>query len=485
MEANTVANTDILESQALNSMCSGLLKQADINAICKARGLPRGASQQPEVFRHYLVSGEGLDKVWPTLDEKELILLHLLYMNQIAADISYFKAAYVPLPKERQWYYRETFTQEFKDVFKTVRMNLVRKGVLFFYQTEANYGTQLERWRFLVPRVVGEQTPPPFKSMKNDGMTGDQSDAEIKRVILHLVNRERSGGRNPSKLRLSQNAKILFGQDTLSENHLTQLQLELWELNGSLLMTKSYKEAGLSLSGFLLKLIDKLPDDEYFAPKVIEPILNIWSYDWELEKRLSRSGGDSNLLKNYQSGKICHAGWECGLLEKLQKGTEVFYKKIAASKETPDPSKFFSIKENDQVQIDLPNLPLAWTPVVNSTAVWEKQNEAIYIRPDLINLGKIPAEYRKHPLIVWLKTHTKSFGEAFETYRKAFGKQIVHQNLLVAKISDLPLKVALEKELKKRGDFVSLSNEFIAFPKSLLPLVERIVLKSGNVVKRF
>ena len=63
------------------------------------------------------------------------------------------------------------------------------------------------------------------------------------------------------------------------------------------------------------------------------------------------------------------------------------------------------------------------------------------------------------------------------------GKLIVHENLLVARISDLALKVMVEKRFGAPGQLVALSKQFVAFPSGMLPEIRSWMKKSGHVIK--
>jgi hypothetical protein len=83
----------------------------------------------------------------------------------------------------------------------------------------------------------------------------------------------------------------------------------------------------------------------------------------------------------------------------------------------------------------------------------------------------------------WLRERHPAFRRTSETIELRRGKLIVHQNLLVARVSDLSLKVMLEKKFGEPGQLVSLSREFVAFPNGLLPEIKGWLKKSGHVVK--
>ena len=76
-----------------------------------------------------------------------------------------------------------------------------------------------------------------------------------------------------------------------------------------------------------------------------------------------------------------------------------------------------------------------------------------------------------------------SFDSLMQKMEERWGQQIIHQNLLVARIKDLSLKVRLERTFADSKQIILLSNEWIAFPRTLLPQIEKAVKKSGHVIK--
>ena len=68
---------------------------------------------------------------------------------------------------------------------------------------------------------------------------------------------------------------------------------------------------------------------------------------------------------------------------------------------------------------------------------------------------------------------------ANSSYPAAF----LHDNLLIAAIKDLSLRVLLEKKFSGSNQVVTLSDEYISFPLNLLPEIQKVVMKSGLAVK--
>ena len=92
-------------------------------------------------------------------------------------------------------------------------------------------------------------------------------------------------------------------------------------------------------------------------------------------------------------------------------------------------------------------------------------------------------DIRQAPLMLWLRKNASSFADVISMIEQRWGKQIMHQNLLVARVRDLSLKVAIQKAFADSGKVILLSNDFIAFPNDLTKKMEALVNKSGYVVK--
>jgi hypothetical protein len=105
----------------------------------------------------------------------------------------------------------------------------------------------------------------------------------------------------------------------------------------------------------------------------------------------------------------------------------------------------------------------------------------LLVTPNLVKLGRIADTVAALPLADWLQKNAPAFHQAFETVRQRYGRTILHENLSVARVRDLSLKVALEKALGKR--IVPLGGEFIAFPSEVVAEVKRLVAQMGHVVK--
>ena len=73
----------------------------------------------------------------------------------------------------------------------------------------------------------------------------------------------------------------------------------------------------------------------------------------------------------------------------------------------------------------------------------------------------------------------------FKKFNTQWGKLIVHDNLLVARVTDLSLRVKLQKafETTDESQIIFLSGDYLVFPRAMRIEVEKIVRKAGHIVK--
>ena len=88
----------------------------------------------------------------------------------------------------------------------------------------------------------------------------------------------------------------------------------------------------------------------------------------------------------------------------------------------------------------------------------------LWARPNLLKISHAPDKALIDPMVCWLREHHPAFRGTMETVEERRGKVIVHENVFVARVSDLSLKVMLEKRFGGPGQLVALAAEFVAFP---------------------
>ncbi|MEM1124519.1 MAG: hypothetical protein AAGJ18_29040 [Bacteroidota bacterium] len=268
----------------------------------------------------------------------------------------------------------------------------------------------------------------------------------------------------------------------MSDISLKKLQLQQWAAaNGAAILRTKYFDDGKTLADFVLHYLQQLPTEKWFSEKSVSQLLSTW----DDPKKRNELDIDKKYPSRYEPKKWCEAGWKTGFLEKCTLAGKSYYRLAFESTETVAFEQHLIITENGTVQFDLNAIPLSLLIPLNQVAFFKTTSATTNsLKPDLVNISSLPTDTWTNPIVVWLQKNAPTFKTAFEQYKKKYGKEIIHQNLLVAKVTDLSLRVLIEKGLPKEGQLVVLSDEFIAFPPSVLPTVERIISKSGNVIKQ-
>ncbi|MEM6317119.1 MAG: hypothetical protein AAF960_05575 [Bacteroidota bacterium] len=380
-----------------------------------------------------------------------------------------------------KYYYlgRKTFTQQYGTVLKKVQTNLFQKGLLIRFEDALGGGSKAERQRFLFPDEFVSHLPSPFSDLRNSTEKGTTSDESIRKEIKTAITRSPSS--SPSGVSLT-HRKLYFKKDLLSDISLKKLQLQQWAAaNGAAILKTKYFDDGKTLADFVLHYLQQLPAEKWFSEKSVSQLLSTW----DAPKKRNELDIDKKYPSRYEPKKWCEAGWKTGFLEKCTIASKSYYRLATESTAEIKFEHHLTIEAQGTIQIDLTTIPLSLLLPLNQVATFQTTSAtANSLKPDLVNISSLPNEIWTHPLINWLQKNAPTFKEAFAQYKKKYGKEIIHQNLLVAKVTDLSLRVLIEKGLPKEGQLVVLSDEFIAFPPSVLPTIERIISKSGNVIKQ-
>jgi hypothetical protein len=184
------------------------------------------------------------------------------------------------------------------------------------------------------------------------------------------------------------------------------------------------------------------------------------------------------------AGSVCESGWRWGLLARQEVESRTWYRLAppAAAADAP-PDRYLAVRDVE-VSVDLDAVP--FEALETLVRMSDQQpvpggQPLLLVTPNLVKLGRMAETVAEDPLASWLQKNAPAFHQAFVTVRQRRGKTILHENLSVARVSDLSLKVALVKALGNR--IVPLGEEFIAFPSEAVDEVKRLVAQMGHVVK--
>jgi hypothetical protein len=148
------------------------------------------------------------------------------------------------------------------------------------------------------------------------------------------------------------------------------------------------------------------------------------------------------------------------------------------------PDRYLAVRGDEGVAVDLDAVPfdaLETLVRMSDQRPLPGGRPLLLVTPNLVKLGRTADTVPALPLADWLQKNAPAFHQAFETVRQRRGTTILHENLSVARVADLSLKVALQKALGSR--IVVLGEEFIAFPSGAVAEVKRLVAQMGHVVK--
>jgi len=443
--------------QLLSSMCAEL-PDADLNAIRKARGFSASETASRTSLANFYVTSVGLDAVIQTLSPEEIIALRLLHETG-EVDVSFFERVY------DTGYQYGTYTQRYKTTFDSVKKNLVRRGLVVMAEIKMRGETvQLERWRFALPPEFVPYLPAlPTVQMDRPGQANDQT---IRKKLLQLVGGEPAIPKDPLPL------EIRHGSLYLKDYPFSVATFAIWQIDAwqrALNILKPQTPASLSPVEAALKL---LSSEAWTEPGTIEPALNVYCFGSKVPP----------------SEKLLHKGWELGFLSRLEINAAAYYRLApvydpgVANQLYPDMLAWADTTlKSGSIKVDLRLIPLHDLEQLNILTHLAVVNSELFASPSLVKLGRaIPAQ-RHAPLSLWLAEHVRAFGQALETVNAKWGQTILHENLLIARVRDLSLRVQLERELKDR--LIVLSEHFIAFPSEARSSVDKVLKKTGFVTK--
>lgn len=442
--------------QLLHTMCAEI-SDADLNAIRKARGFGARETASRTAFASFYLTSVGVVESMAALTPEETFTLRLLAETG-EVDITFFERLYSIGHKYG------TFTQQYKPVFDDVKKNLVRRGLVVVAQIKMRGDTvQLERWRFALPPEFIPYLPP-LPAIHSDD-PGIANDTTLRRKLLELLDGSPATPNDPRHIRLNEGS-ITLGDEPFSLAAFENWQALAWWRKFPVAITKP---ASLSPTDAALKLLDT---QNWIAPKSLDPALAIYTFGEKVPP----------------AEKLLKAGWELGILSRLDIDHHPHYRlaprhRLAASSVPyPDFLKWAdTTTQPGSIKIDLRLIPIYDLSLLNALTHLEIHNGELYASPSPIKLGRTKPALRNSRLSLWLAENIPAFKTALETVNAKWGKTILHENLLYAKVRDLSLRVQLERELKE--NLIILNEKFIAFPKDAHSSVEKVLKKAGFVEK--
>lgn len=451
-------------------MCHNALNGTDMRAICKARRFPKEAQSSPVLLESFFLSDAGVEAAFSTLTPQELILIHLLNFADETVDITFFNRLYGSDTKHS---YSASFTQRHKEVIKQVKRNLVRKGILLIAEKAFGGQTKMEKWRFKLPKEFAPLLPPIFppasdRLLQGDGTSNQNALREKIGDLLTKPSPSSKKRRRRYELNLLK-GQLYIGERPFKQEYVWEWQRYHWQASISPVQKLQNHLREVAPSEFVAYAFDQLKANEWIQPNELSALLKIFYYDSEVPK----------------AKDVCEAGWKWGYLAKQRVNRLTYYRPIqgqALESQTLAAESYIEIK-GDSLIVGLETIPYEQLEYLNQIAKFKVVDGWLTAKPHLGKIGNIFHEIHEHPLTLWLRENMASFDKLMKKVEEQWGEQIIHQNLLMARIKDLSLKVRLEQTFARSKQIVLLSDQWIAFPRALLPEIEKAVKKSGNVIK--
>jgi hypothetical protein len=450
----------------LHQMCHEVLAEADVRAICKSRGLPNQAASSRSMLETLFLSDAGVAVALGALDRTEITLLHLLRSQDKPVDVSFFSRL-DPRQSERWWH--GTFSQRFQGVFARVKERIVRRGILLLALVPESWTkkTKMERWQFALPVQFARHLPSLVESAKRLSGEGDwRTDVareKLKTAVSQGANRET---KNDSVEIV--NGELCWGGQPFRADRVLEWQKRQWQAETN--PAKSRKAADpytLQPAEAVLRILAGLDADLWSAADALAVPLEVFCG------------------LRVDAGSVCESGWRWGFLARQDADDRKWYRLAppSAAADAP-PDRYLKVRGDEGVVVNLSAVPFEALETLVLTTDQRPvpgREPLLLVTPNLVKLGRTTDKVAALPLVDWLQKHAGPFHQAFETVRQRRGKTILHDNLAVARVSDLSLKVALEKALGRR--IVPLGEEFLAFPSGAIAEVKRLVAQMGHVVK--
>jgi hypothetical protein len=138
--------------------------------------------------------------------------------------------------------------------------------------------------------------------------------------------------------------------------------------------------------------------------------------------------------------------------------------------------------------VDLDRVPYEALALLNRIATLTIEGGRLRVLPNVTRMVDALDSCRDHAVLRYLKAHSPEFRAVLKKMDAQWGKLIIHENLLVARVTDLSLRVKLQQAFASAdgapsAQLVLLAGDYIAFPRALAGEIEKLVKKAGHVIK--
>ncbi len=480
-------------SQMLYEMCHDVLSAPDVKAICKSRKFSDREADSRSLFEHVFLSSIGVKDAMDTLTAPEVAALHLLRMEDRVVDVTFFKRLYGD--KQALRYTYGTFTQQFKSIYDAVQRNLVRKGLLIIAAAHTNSPdrAKMELWRYRFPSEFASFLPPLVQPGVRDGQTGSVHADNVRTELRRLVQEGPAGSQRQGAVRLGADG-LTIGLRPFSAAAVGDWRQAAWEWDIQKATVQQTNQIGQATAQTAMYTGYLLPNGEYRKPSPLPAVLyalsrlgpDEWIAPDQLDVLLDILYAGAN---RPSSTTICQTGWDNGCLVRHQAdGVAVYRAADAARTFSQDAPETYLPTVDGRMFVDLDRVPYEALETLGRIATFAIEGGRLWVMPSVARIVDALDAVRDQPVVRYLKAHNADFRAVLKRIDAQWGKLIVHENLLVARVRDVSLRVKLQQAFEGADGapparVVFLSDEYVAFPQVMMGDIEKLVKKAGHVIK--
>lgn len=447
---------------ALRQMCQDILTDTDIRAIGKNRGFAAGEIANRVTLENFWLSSLGLEQAMAGLSATELTLLYALKMHKKPVTIAFFGRLFEDKAILSNTY--ETFSQKYQPVFKAVNTSFVRRGILLIFLDPDLEQIKMGRWRFYFPELFWSALPPLFPNALADTRPGQTNNDFADQFVANLINVSQSAS---SVWQIDPAGNLLGNGQPFTVAQFQQVQSTTLDASVHWVAHNDQDEKDFTPANVMQDIFGYLPAGYWLSQADINSALNVY------------------LNRKVPGEKFCESGKQVAYLSELEIGQARYYRPADNSADK-EPTSYLTPLNKTTLAINIAQIPLVNLEKLNQWMRFSLQDKKqLTISPSLGKMGLMPLhQLQTDPLALWLSDHLPSFKKNIQQIKQQWGRQIVHDNLLVARVKDLSLRIRLERSFADKGLMV-LADEYLAFPPALLPQVTKVVTTAGHIVKNY
>ena len=443
------------------------LSATDLREICKKRGFPITNNMSEDTFKNFFLSTVGVENALSALTSEEVLLLSLIQDGK-EVNVQYFASVY----KTTERY--GTFTQQYKNTYKSIQENLIRAGILIAYENryDSHRNSKLERIKFIFPAEFKKYLPSPFKNIKEHDITiSEESDSELRGKVIRIVNQKSV---NPKNICIEDGSLKyqgeLFKMKAFNDWRFDCLAkyVNKQRTSSRVVFIGNIEKLGMiNIAQILVDILSKLQNNQCVSAKDLLPLFNLIYSE-------SHTINPEEVL-----GKMVSLGF---LIRSQLEGINYYHYHDSLQKNHIAPDEYLSTEDN-KFLINTDKISYKALEQLAMICNFIIDKKKLYINPSFTKIVKKYSQLNGCTLLLWLKGKSQTIATKLNDIENKYGKILLHSNIIIAKINDFKLRAIFEKAYKQTDKMIFLPNNYVIALKEERKNIEKLVLKSGFAVK--